>query len=129
MQNHVSITGYLCPNLERKKFVSFGGIIKQGAYFVLAVPRDHKNRKTGEEMIDHFDCITWGAEAENVAMLGAGSLLSVEGRLQMESCEESDGTAHEKLRIYVKKVYILQQKQELPVITISGLNDSDELPF
>lgn len=52
-----------------------------------------------------------------------------EGRLQMESCEESDGTAHEKLRIYVKKVYILQQKQELPVITISGLNDSDELPF
>lgn len=88
MLNRVILIGRLTKDPELK-YTQNG---KAVASFTLAVDRGFKNAQ-GEKEADFIPIIVWQKQAENCAnYIGKGSLVAVDGRLQVRTYEAKDGS-------------------------------------
>lgn len=73
--------------------------------FPIACDRDFSGREN-EQKTDFIDCVAWRGTAEFVQrFFHKGSMIIIEGRLQMHSWTDRDGGRHEKAEILAENVY------------------------
>ena len=73
--------------------------------FTLAVDKPFKGDA------DFIDCVVWRKQAENTAQYtGKGSLVAVEGRLQIRSYEDRDGIKRKAAEVVADNVRFLDKK-------------------
>lgn len=108
--------------------------------FTIAVDRDYKNAQGAYET-DFIDILTWRQLAEIVANnLEKGRLVSVEGRLQIESYTDSQGIRRKSAVIVADKVRFLdskkngQERHENAVTGVSNIGTEvqfmdEDIPF
>ncbi|MCL6558054.1 MAG: single-stranded DNA-binding protein [Firmicutes bacterium] len=108
MMNECWLIGRLTKDPEERK--TTGG--KTFAKMTLAVDRDHAN-SSGERETDFIDVIAWEKLAENcVKHLGKGRLVSVKGRLQVRSYDDSQGVRRRAAEVVAEKVNFLDWPKE-----------------
>jgi single-strand DNA-binding protein len=85
-------------------------------YFTLAVPRDYRNKETGEKETDFIPIVAWRQQAEVICQyLRKGSRIAVEGAVRTRNYEKNGE------RIYVTEVQLEQfdfldtKKQEVSI--------------
>jgi len=81
------------------------------ANFSLAVNRRFKTDDEVREEVDFFDIIVWGKQAENCSeYLSKGRPVLVEGRLQQNRWETSEGQKRSKVEVVANSVQFLGSK-------------------
>ena len=107
MLNRVILIGRLTRDPELKYIPS--GI--PVASFTLAVDRPFTN-KDGEKETDFIPIVVWRKQAENCASyLGKGSLVAVEGRIQVRTYEQ-EGQRRYMTEVVADNVRFLDRKGE-----------------
>lgn len=108
MMNEVWLIGRLTKQPEERQ--TPGG--KTVAKMTIAVDRDYKNQE-GKTEADFIDVITWEKLAEScVKYLGKGRLVSVRGRLQIRSYDDSQGIRRKAAEVVAEKVKFLDKAKE-----------------
>jgi single-strand DNA-binding protein len=80
--------------------------------FSLAVNRQFTNAD-GERETDFINCITWKASAENLAKyVSKGALLGIEGRIEVRSYDDKDGSKKYVTSVVCESVQFLETKKE-----------------
>ena len=101
--------------------------------FTLAVDRPFTNSQ-GEREADFIDVVVWRKLAETVAQhLDKGRLVAVQGRLQIRSYEDRDGSRRKAAEVVANEVRFLDRRREHD----SGFDpfeegeddDGDSVPF
>ena len=129
MLNRVVLIGRLTRDPELR-YTSTNGIAV--ATFTLAVDRRFTQGQQREA--DFIHIVTWRAQAENCAKyLGKGSLVAVEGRLQIRSYEDRDGQRRTAAEVVADSVQFLDRREkrssdDVPVFDDSLIGD-DDVPF
>lgn len=104
------------------------------AQFTLAVDRQFSKEKE----TDFINCVAWGKTAENCAnYIGKGSLVAVEGRIQVRTYEAKDGGKRWATEVVAGAVHFLDKRGERAADTNVGGNeighevefDDDSIPF
>ncbi len=92
--------------------------------FTLAVQRTRPNAQ-GDREVDFIQIIAWGKQAENCAnYTGKGSLVAVEGRIQVRTYEAKDGQRRWVTEVICENIRFLDKKEK------SGLEQiGEEVPF
>lgn len=107
MLNRVILIGRLTRDPELK-YIPSGTPV---ASFTLAVDRPFTN-KQGERETDFVPIVVWRKQAENCAnYLGKGSLVAVDGRLQVRSYEQ-DGQRRYITEVVAEDVRFLDRRGE-----------------
>lgn len=108
MLNKIILIGRLAQDPELRYTASGVPMTK----FTLAVGRPFANQK-GEREADFIDIVTWRGQAENCAkFLGKGSLVAVEGRLQIRSYDDSQGVRRKSADVMADNVRFLGKARE-----------------
>lgn len=108
MMNEVWLIGRLTKDPELKE--TPGG--KKVTKINLAVDRDFKNGD-GEREADFIDVVVWEKLAENCAKhLSKGRLVSVKGRLQIRSYNDSQDIRRKAAEVMVEKIHYLDKPKE-----------------
>ncbi|SFH33487.1 single-strand binding protein [Desulfotomaculum arcticum] len=108
MMNEVWLIGRLTKDPEEKKTPNG----KTVARMTLAVDRDYTNTD-GERETDFIEIIAWEKLAENcIKHLGKGRLVSVKGRLQIRTYDDSQGTRRKAAEVVAEKVKFLDKAKE-----------------
>ena len=108
MINNVVLTGRLTRDPELR--YSEGGV--PFTIFTLAVDRKYKNND-GERIADFIDVLTWRKVAESCAeYLNKGSLVGVEGRLQIRKNKQEDRT-YINTEVVASSVQFLERKDKI----------------
>jgi single-strand DNA-binding protein len=77
------------------------------AQFTLAVDRQFSKEKE----TDFINCVAWGKTAENCAnYIGKGSLVAVEGRIQVRTYEAKDGGKRWVTEVIAEQVRFLDRR-------------------
>lgn len=106
--NEVWLIGRLTKDPEEKKTPNG----KTVARMTLAVDRDYTNTD-GERETDFIEIIAWEKLAENcIKHLGKGRLVSVKGRLQIRTYDDSQGTRRKAAEVVAEKVKFLDKAKE-----------------
>ena len=80
--------------------------------FTIACERDFSGREY-EKKTDFIDCVSWRGTAEFVQRhFQKGSLVIIEGRLQMRAWTDKDGGRHEHAEILAENVYFGDTKKK-----------------
>ncbi len=122
MLNRIVIIGRLTRDPELRttpagKFV---------ANFTLAVDRGRKD-SSGNKETDFIDTIVWEKQAENVSKyVSKGSLVAVEGRLQIRSYEDQKGNKRKAAEVVASSVQFLDSKKG---DSAAATDDDDSIPF
>lgn len=117
MLNNVNLIGRLTKDPELK-YTQNG---KAVTTFTLAVNRGYTNAQ-GEREADFIPIVAWGKIAENCATyLGKGSLVAVEGRIQVRTYEAKDGGRRWVTEIVSAAVHFLDGKNKN-----GNANDNEE---
>ena len=83
------------------------------ASFRIAVDRDIKDKSTGERATDWIDIVAWRQTAEFVSRyFTKGSLIIVEGRLQMRDWTDKEGNKRTIAEVVADQVYFGNSKRE-----------------
>lgn len=102
------------------------------ARLVVVVNRSFTNRQ-GEREADFIDVVVWQKQAETCAnFLGKGRLVSVEGRLQIRSYDDSQGVRRRVAEVIAENVRFLDRPKEATGGSPSTLSDSpfgEETPY
>ncbi|HOB34766.1 MAG: single-stranded DNA-binding protein [Firmicutes bacterium] len=132
MLNRVILIGRLTRDPELK-YIPSGTPV---ATFTLAVNRPFTN-KMGEREADFVPIVVWRKQAENCAnYLSKGSLVAVDGRLQVRSYEQ-DGQRRYVTEVVAEDVRFLdgrgdsQARSEISRLQQYGADvaDDDDIPF
>lgn len=132
MLNRVILIGRLTRDPELK-YIPSGTPV---ASFTLAVDRPFAN-KEGEREADFIPIVVWRKQAENCAnYLGKGSLVAVEGRMQVRSYEQ-DGQRRYMTEVIADNVRFLDRRGDQAARTTdSGFaqygtdaSSDDDIPF
>ncbi len=108
MMNEVRLIGRLTRDPEEKKTPAGKTVAKM----TLAVDRDYTNTE-GQREADFIDIIAWEKLAENcIKHLGKGRLVSVKGRLQVRSYDDSQGIRRKAAEVVAEKVKFLDKAKE-----------------
>jgi len=102
------------------------------ASFTVAVDRDFKNA-AGDRDTDFIDCVVWRKVAETVVKgTMKGSLVAVEGRLQIRSYEAQDGSKRRAAEVVGDNVRFLDFKKkdadDKGAMVPAGAMGEDDLP-
>ena len=142
MLNRVILIGRLTKDPELR-YTSGGMAV---ASFTLAVDRSRPNAQ-GEREADFIPVTVWQKQAENCAnYIGKGSLVAVDGRIQVRSFDGKDGTRRWMTEVVAENVRFLDRRGEnraAPNATGGGMSggfdeddamgdigfDDDEIPF
>jgi len=102
------------------------------AKFTLAVDRDRKNAQ-GERETDFINCVVWQKQAENCAnYIGKGSLIALDGRIQVRSYEAKDGGKRWVTEVIAERVQFLDSKGKDNNVPSMGKEvefNEDDIPF
>ena len=80
--------------------------------FTIAVNRVFTN-KEGEKEADFISCLVWRDQAENLAKYQRkGNLIAVEGRIEVRSYDDKDGTRRYTTNVVCETVEYLERKEE-----------------
>ena len=83
------------------------------AHFRLAVDREFKDKDTGERATDWINCTAWRSTAELAAKyLGKGRLVVVQGRLQIQEYQDSQGNRRTGAEIVVNSIHFCDKKPQ-----------------
>lgn len=136
MLNTIQLIGRITKEPELRKTQNGLSVCS----FTLAVNRDYK--KDGEQEADFINCIAWKNQAEFIhSYIHKGNLMSVKGRLQTRTYEDSKGSKIHVTEVVCESVYQLEKKQVVntqPHYASEPVNDyasdnieisSDDLPF
>lgn len=109
--------------------------------FTLAVDRGFTD-SSGQKQTDFVDIVVWKDQAENVAKyLAKGRLVTVQGRLQIRSYDDSQGVRRKAAEIVASRVVFLPDGKKnggtpggvepppLPDDPWVGKGDDDDIPF
>lgn len=109
MLNHIIIMGRLTRDPELRRTGS--GIAV--ASFSVAVDRDWPNKDTGEKETDFINCVAWRQTGEFVSKyFTKGSMIVVDGRLQIRGWTDKDGSKHKTAEIVANNVYFGEGKKD-----------------
>lgn len=104
------------------------------ATFTLAVDRPFNNQQ-GERETDFIPVVVWRKQAENCAnYIGKGSLVAVEGRIQVRTYDTQDGQRRWVTEVVANNVRFLDKRGNANLQDISSVgsevdfNDED-IPF
>lgn len=104
--NAIQLTGRMTQ--DAKVFTTKNG--KQVAQFTLAVQRDYKGAD-GKPETDFINCKAWGGSASFVAdYCNKGTLMSVEGTLNIEKFTGRDGMSRTAAVVVARSVHKLEKK-------------------
>lgn len=107
--NTVSLIGRLTKDVDLK-FTQSGTAVGS---FTLAVNRNFTNQQ-GEREADFINCVVWKKAAENLSnFTRKGSLLGVEGRLQVRTYENQQGNRVWVTEVIVQNFTLLESKKEM----------------
>lgn len=135
MLNRVILIGRLTRDPELKYIPSGTPVV----HFTLAVDRTFAN-KQGEREADFIPIVVWQKAAENCAKyLGKGSLIAVDGRMQVRSYEQ-DGQRKTFTEVVAEDVRFLDKKNTQQQTSRGGNTgfdqygtdvnvDDDDIPF
>lgn len=109
MLNHIVICGRMAADPEPK--VTNSGLTVLS--FSVAVERDIPNKDTGTREVDFIDCTAWRKTAEFITTyFQKGSMIIVDGRLQVRSYEDSNGQKRRRCEVLVDHAYFGGTKQQ-----------------
>lgn len=132
--NHIVLIGRLTKDPELRYTPANGVAV---ATFTLAVNRRFTQPGQQREA-DFIPVVTWRNQAENCAKyLGKGSLVAVEGRLQIRSYEDRDGQRRTIAEVVSESVQFLDsrnrpergQTQPEPGYNDDFYPEEDDVPF
>ena len=107
MMNKVILIGRLTKDVELR-YTQSG---KPCASFTVAVNRPYSNN--GQKETDFINIVIWDKQAENVnKYTSKGSLVGIEGRLQVRSFEGSDGKRKAITEVLASNIQFLDKKEE-----------------
>ena len=130
--NSVILIGRLTKDPDLRYTTSGTAVAK----FTLAV--DRPRRSDSEKETDFIPVVAWGKTAENCAnYIGKGSLVAVEGRIQVRTYEAKDGGKRWVTEVVAGAVHFLDKRGERAADTNVGGNeigheveyDDDSIPF
>lgn len=105
--NKVFLIGRITKDLELRATKTGKSICD----FSLAINR--QARKDGERIADFIKCRVWNKTAENlVKYQSKGSLISVSGRIQIETYQDKEGNNRYNTYVLVEELEYLQSKKE-----------------
>jgi len=105
--NKVSIMGRITADPELR-YVGANSI--PTVSFGIACQRDFKNKGTGENETDFFNCTAWRGTAEFITKyFEKGRMIVIDGRLQRHDYEK-DGVKHQNVFINVENAYFGDSK-------------------
>lgn len=108
MLNHITIMGRLTKDPELRRTGSGVAV----ASFRVAVDRDYAQNGQ-ERKTDFIDCVAWRQAGEFVAKyFKKGSMILVEGRLEMRTWEDREGIRHTSAEINVENAYFGESKRQ-----------------
>lgn len=130
MLNRVVLIGRLTRDPELRYTPANGVAV---ATFTLAVNRRFKQQQEA----DFIPIVVWQQQAENCAKyLGKGSLVAVEGRLQIRSYEDREGQRRTVAEVVADSVQFLEsagargrRSESAPPEFEDGLISDDDVPF
>lgn len=106
MLNRIILIGRLTRDPELRYTPNKGTAVTN---FTLAVDSRFTNQQ-GERHTDFINVVVWGKQAENCASyLNKGRLVAVEGRLQVRSYEDSQGTRKKAVEVVADSVQFLER--------------------
>ena len=106
MYNRFQLIGRLVKNPERKNLSTF-----DLAQFTLA-----QNRKVKEQDIaQYYDCKAWGKTCDRMMNFKKGDLVLIEGRLDQETWQKSDGTKGSKLVVNVMSCMLIPKIDKVDI--------------
>lgn len=109
MLNHIVLMGRLTRDPELRQTTNNNAV----ANFSLAVDRDIVNKATGQRETDFIDCVGWGHTANFVnKYCTKGSLIAVDGRLQIRDWTDRDGNKRRSAEVNVNSVYFGDKKAD-----------------
>jgi len=108
MLNRVILIGRLTRDPELR-YTPNGNAV---ASFTLAVDRGRPNAQ-GEREADFIPIVVWQKQAENCAnFLGKGSLVAVDGRMQVRNYDGKDGVRRWVTEVVAENVRFLERRGE-----------------
>lgn len=128
--NRVILMGNLTRDPELR-YTSGGTAV---ANFSLAVNRRFKTDDEVREEVDFFDIVVWGKQAENCSeYLSKGRPVLVEGRLQQNRWETSEGQKRSKVEVVANTVQFLGSRGSEESKGTKGSDtedfDDSDIPF
>lgn len=130
MLNRVILIGRLTKDPELRYTPSGVAV----ASFTLAVNRSRANQQ-GERETDFIPVIVWQKQAENCAnYIGKGSLVAVDGRLQVRTYDAKDGTKRWVTEVVAETVRFLDKRDSASSTGSSSFGNEvdftdDDIPF
>ncbi|MDD2401939.1 MAG: single-stranded DNA-binding protein [Clostridia bacterium] len=132
MLNHVVLIGRLTKDPELRYTPSGTAV----ASFTLAVDRYRSNQQ-GEKEADFIPIVVWQKQAENCAnYIGKGSLVAVDGRLQVRTYDDKEGQRHWVTEVIASIVKFLDRrgdnnnvKQDVGSVGSEVEFTNDDIPF
>lgn len=107
MLNHITIMGRMTRDPELRRTNSG----KPVASFTVAVDRDYAPEGQERET-DFIDCVAWNGTAEFVSKyFTKGSMIVVDGRLQLRGWTDKDGNKRRSAEILASSVYFGESKK------------------
>lgn len=108
MLNHIIIMGRLTRDPEMRQA---GGT--SVVRFSVAVDRDYKDKNTGNAPTDFINCEAWGVRAEHIVrFFQKGSMIIVEGRLQVDEWTDKDGNRQWTTRVKAESTHFGESRRE-----------------
>ncbi len=104
------------------------------ANFGIAINRRYKTEDEVREEVDFFDIVVWGKQAENCSeYLSKGRSVLVEGRLQQNRWETSEGQKRSKVEVVANTVQFLGSRSAEGAKDAPGGDDAEfdesDIPF
>ena len=130
MLNRVILIGRLTKDPELR-YTPNGTAV---ATFTLAVNRSRANQE-GERETDFIPVVVWQKQAENCAnYIGKGSLIAVDGRLQVRTFDGKDGQRRWITEVVAENVRFLDRREGVGSQGASTFGSeveftADDLPF
>ena len=109
MLNRIILMGRLVADPELRR--TQGGTAVTS--FRIAVDRDFKDKQTGGKETDFIDVVAWRGTAEFVSQYFAkGRMAVVEGRLQLRSWMDKEGSKRTSAEVVADNVYFGDSKRD-----------------
>lgn len=122
MMNKIILIGRLTKDVE----VRYTTSNRACASFTIAVNRTYTNQD-GQREADFINIVTWDKLGENVSKYThKGSLVAVEGRLQVRSYENQEGRRIYVTEVVASTVQFLESKEKNEQNTSNAENDPFE---
>lgn len=130
MLNRVILIGRLTKDPELR-YTPNGVAV---ASFTLAVDRSRPNQQ-GERETDFIPIVVWQKQAENCAnYIGKGSLVAVDGRLQVRTYDAKDGQRRWVTEVIAENVRFLDRRESNAAQSTGAIGSEvafteDDIPF